>query len=124
MPELSEKAVAPATASDNRPTETAAKLPAAARCVFPTSTRPLPFVMTITQAAEFLDVSPAFIRKLIKQGELPCRVTGKRRRIPSDALLLFREKLYQRAKIAADEMVRIGQESGLSEIDGLPPKAP
>jgi excisionase family DNA binding protein len=75
----------------------------------------LPREMTTTQAAEFLDVSRPFVIKLLKRGELPCRMVGKHRRIPSDALLEYREKMFQQAKGAADEMAQISQELGLYE---------
>jgi len=84
--------------------------------------QPLPREMTTTQAADFLDVSRPFVIKLIKRGELPCRMVGKHRRIPSDALLAYREKMFQQAKSAADEMARLSQEMGFYETDA-PPKA-
>lgn len=83
----------------------------------------LPGEMTTTQAAEFLDVSRPFVIKLIKRGELPCRLVGTHRRIPSSALLEYREKMFQRAKKAADEMAQMSQDLGLYELEGTPPKA-
>src|SRR5258708_39876916 len=53
--------------------------------------RPLPKEMTTTQAAEFLDVSRPFVIKLTQRGELPCRLVGQHRRIPSEALLAYRD---------------------------------
>jgi excisionase family DNA binding protein len=79
---------------------------------------PLPPEMTTTQAAEFLDVSRPFVIKLVKRGELPCRMVGKHRRIPTPALLEYREKMYQQARSAADEMAQISQDLGLDEADG------
>jgi excisionase family DNA binding protein len=87
------------------------------------SLRPLPREMTTTQAAEFLDVSRPFVIKLIQRGELPCRMVGKHRRIPSKAVLEYREKMFQQARRAADEMARMSQELGLYE-DEPPRKAP
>lgn len=75
--------------------------------------QPLQTEMTTNEAAEFLDVSRPFVIKLIRNGELPCRMVGKHRRVPSEALVSYREKMYLQAKAAADEMVKIGQESGL-----------
>jgi excisionase family DNA binding protein len=69
--------------------------------------RPLPKEMTTTQAAEFLDVSRPFVIKLTQRGELPCRMIGKHRRIPSEAVLAYRESMFQQARMAADEMVRL-----------------
>jgi excisionase family DNA binding protein len=83
--------------------------------------QPLPREMTTTQAAEFLDVSRPFVIKLIKRCELPCRMVGKHRRIPTDALLGFREKMFRQAKVAADEMAQMSQELGLYEGSDEPP---
>jgi len=84
------------------------------------SLRPLPREMTTTQAAEFLDVSRPFVIKLIQRGELPCRLVGKHRRIPSEAVLEYREKMFQQARRAADEMTQMSQEMGL--YDEEPPR--
>ena|SRR5579871_4792701 len=80
--------------------------------------QPLPTEMTTTQAAEFLDVSRPFVIKLVKQKELPCRMVGKHRRIPTDALLTYREKMFQQAKKAADEITRQSQDLGLYQTEG------
>ena len=82
--------------------------------------RPLPREMTTTQAAEFLDVSRPFVIKLIKRKELPCRMVGTHRRIPSEAVLAYRAKMFQQARSAADEMARLSQEAGL--YDEEPPR--
>jgi excisionase family DNA binding protein len=76
---------------------------------------PLPKEMTTTQAAEFLDVSRPFVVKLTQRGELPCRMVGKHRRIPSEAVLAYREKMFQQARKAADEMAQLSQDAGLYE---------
>jgi excisionase family DNA binding protein len=79
---------------------------------------PLPAEMTTTQAADFLDVSRPFVIKLIKRGELPCRLIGTHRRIPTAALVAYREKMFQQAKKAADEMAQLSQDLGLYQSDG------
>jgi excisionase family DNA binding protein len=84
----------------------------------------LPKEMTTTQAAEFLDVSRPFVIKLIRRGELPCRMVGKHRRIPSAALLTYREKMFHQASQAADEMAQLSQDLGLYEDEIPPPKKP
>jgi excisionase family DNA binding protein len=81
----------------------------------------LPPEMTTTQAAEFLDVSRPFVIKLTRRGELPYRLVGTHRRIPSTALLEYRERMFRRAKDAADEMTRTSQELGLYDSDEEPP---
>jgi excisionase family DNA binding protein len=84
--------------------------------------RPLPREMTTTQAAAFLDVSRPFIIKLVQRGELPCRMVGKHRRIPTEAVVDYRERMFQQARRAADEMVQLSQDAGL--YDEPPRKAP
>jgi excisionase family DNA binding protein len=99
-------------------------LDAAVRRALEAAQRPLPAEMTTTQAADFLDVSRPFVIKLVKRGELPCRMVGKHRRIPTEALKAYREKMFQRAQEAATEMTRLSQELGLYDLEGPPPKAP
>jgi excisionase family DNA binding protein len=82
--------------------------------------RPFPKEMTTTQAAEFLDVSRPFVIKLIERGELPCRMVGKHRRIPGEAVLGYRERMFQQARKAADEMAQLSQDAGLYEQE--PPR--
>ena len=77
-----------------------------------------PAEMTTNQAAEFLDVSRPFVIKLIERRELPCRMVGKHRRIPSAALRDYREKMYRQAKTAADEMTDLSQAVGLYDTQG------
>lgn len=84
--------------------------------------RRLPEEMTTNQVAEFLDVSRPFVIKLIKRGELPCRMVGKHRRIPSGAAADYRKKMFQQARIAVDEMAQMSQDAGLYD-DELPRKA-
>jgi len=103
--------------------ETSPELEAAVHRAYKGLCQPLPTEMTTTQAADFLDVSRPFVIKLVKQGVLPCRMVGKHRRIPSDALVAHREKMFQRARIAADEITQLSQESGLYDLDGPLPKA-
>jgi excisionase family DNA binding protein len=95
--------------------EVSPELEAAVRRAYQGRAQPLPSEMTTTQAAEFLDVSRPFVIKLVEAGELPCRMVGKHRRIPTDALLDYREKMFRRARSAADEMAQMSQELGLYE---------
>jgi excisionase family DNA binding protein len=81
--------------------------------------QPLPKEMTTTQAAEFLDVSRPFVIKLTKRGELPYRLVGQHRRIPSAAVLEYRDRMFQQARKAADEMARLSQDAGLDDQDRL-----
>ncbi len=95
--------------------ELSPELEAAVRQASKTMSQPLPSEMTTTRAAEFLDVSRPFVIKLVKRGELPCRLVGTHRRIPSAALVAYRETMFQRAKNAADEMAQTSQDLGLYE---------
>ena len=82
--------------------------------------RPLPSEMTTNQAAEFLDVSRPFVIKLVERGDLPCRMVGKHRRIPSEAVVQHRERMFYKARRAADRMVQLAQDAGLYEEE--PPR--
>ena len=77
--------------------------------------RPLPKEMTTTQAAEFLDVSRPFVIKLTKHGELPFRLVGQHRRIPTQAVVDYREKMFQQSRPAADEMAQLSQDAARDE---------
>jgi excisionase family DNA binding protein len=96
--------------------EVSPELEAAVHRVYKGLSEPLPKEMTTTQAADFLDVSRPFVIKLVKRGELPCRLVGKHRRIPSDALLAYREKMFRQARKAADEMAQMSQDLGLDDV--------
>jgi excisionase family DNA binding protein len=98
-------------------------LEAAVRRACEVASKPVPAEMTTTQAADFLDVSRPFVIKLINRGELPCRMVGKHRRIPTDALRKYRENMLRCAAEAATEMTRLSQEMGLYDLEGPPPKA-
>jgi excisionase family DNA binding protein len=67
-------------------------------------------------------LSRPFVIKLIKRGELPCRLVGTHRRIPTPALVAYREKMFQQAKKAADEMAQLSQDLGLYQSEGPAPQ--
>ena len=102
--------------------EVSPELEAAVHRAYKGVCQPLPAEMTTTQAAEFLDVSRPFLVKLIKQGELPCRLVGKHRRVPTAALVVHKEKMFRQAKTAAEKITQMSQELGLYEPGGPPPK--
>jgi excisionase family DNA binding protein len=79
--------------------------------------------MTTNQAAEFLDVSRPFVIKLVQRGELPCRMVDTHRRIPSEAVIQCRERMFQQARRAADEMAQLSQDAGLYQGE-FPRNAP
>jgi excisionase family DNA binding protein len=107
---------------DGAPVEVSPELEAAVRQALEGSRRPAPEEMTTTQAADFLDVSRPFVIKLIDRGELPCRMVGKHRRVPTKALVEYRQKMFVQARKAADEMAQTSQSLGLYEPDEQPPK--
>jgi excisionase family DNA binding protein len=84
----------------------------------------MPAEMTTTQAAHYLDLSRPFVIRLIQRKELPCRMVGKHRRIPTAALLEYKENMFQQAKSATDKMTRMSQDLGLYDLEGPPPKRP
>ncbi len=47
-------------------------------------------------------------------------MVGKHRRIPSEAVVKYREQMFQQARKAADEMAQLSQEAGLYEQE--PPR--
>jgi excisionase family DNA binding protein len=102
--------------------EVSPELEAAVRRAYERRVQPLPGEMTTTRAAEFLDVSRPFVIKLVERGELPCRMVGKHRRIPTDALLDYREKMFRQARHATDEMAQTSQELGLYEGEQPSPR--
>jgi len=103
--------------------EVSPELEAAVRRACDAANRPLPEEMTTTQAADFLDVSRPFVVKLIRRGELPCRLVGTHHRIPINALREYREKMFRHARSASDEMAQHSQDLGLYELEGSPSKA-
>ncbi len=82
--------------------------------------KPLPEFLTPREAADFLGVSRPFVTKLVKQKKLPCQMVGKHHRIPSSALLEYKESTFQKAADACDEMARMSQEMGLYDLEGTP----
>ncbi len=102
------------------PIDVSPELEEAVHRVYKGLLQPLPREMTTNQAAEFLDVSRPFVIKLVRRGELPCRMVGTHRRIPTEALVQYRERMFEQARQAADEMAQLSQEAGLYEQE--PPR--
>ncbi len=82
--------------------------------------KPLPEYLTPREAADFLGVSRPFVTKLVKQKKLPCQMVGKHHRIPSSAVLEYKESTFQKALAACDEMARMSQEMGLYDVEETP----
>jgi excisionase family DNA binding protein len=107
---------------DGAPVEVSPELEAAVHRASKGLLSSLPEELTTTQAADFLDVSRPFVIKLIDRGELPCRMVGKHRRVPSKALLEYRQKMFVQARKAADEMAQTSQSLGLYEPEEQSPR--
>jgi excisionase family DNA binding protein len=99
------------------PVEVTVGFDAAVRRAEEAALQPLPAEMTLAQAAEFLNVSHLHLVKLLRRGEVPCQKVGKRRRIPTAALVEYREKLFEQAKKGLAEMTRLSQELGLYDLE-------
>lgn len=67
----------------------------------------------IQQAADFLGVSPAYLISLLNQKELNYTVVDAHRRIRTDDLLSYKEKMVTNSRAAMDELVVLSQELGL-----------
>lgn len=65
---------------------------------------------TITQAADFLNVSQTYLVGLLERGDLPCRKVGKRRHVLFADLLEYRQRTLMCRKQALDELSRQAQD--------------
>lgn len=74
---------------------------------------PEPRDLGIQQAADFLGVSPAYLIGLLKQKQLNYIVVDAHRRIRTDDLLFYKEKMVTNSRAAMDELVVLSQELGL-----------
>jgi|SRR5579883_3090652 len=76
--------------------------------------------LTTQQAADLLNVSRPYLIQLLDSGQIPHHMVGSHRRVPLDALLVFRRQMHAAQDEALDEMVRISEEAGMYD---LPAKA-
>lgn len=67
----------------------------------------------IIQAAELLNVSLAFLIKLLDEGTLPCRSEGKHRRIRREDILDYKERIDREREAMLNELVREAQENDM-----------
>lgn len=65
---------------------------------------------TITQAADFLNVSPTYLVGLLERGDLPYRKVGKHRHVMFTDLLEHRQRTLMYRKQALDELSRQAQD--------------
>ena len=69
--------------------------------------------MTISQAADFLNVSRPYLITLLETGELRYTNAGAHRRIRLKDLVDYKDKIRQQGSDAMDELVKIAQETNL-----------
>lgn len=69
--------------------------------------------LTTQQAADMLNVSRPYLIGLLEAGKIEYTKVGRHRRVPFKALMEYKRHSDQRARAAADEMSRLGQEIGL-----------
>ncbi|MER6514732.1 helix-turn-helix domain-containing protein [Nonomuraea sp. NPDC001636] len=71
--------------------------------------------LSVQQAADMLNVSPAFVVKLLEEGAIPAWVDGGEWRVARTDVEEFRRRDDVERRAAADELGRLGQELDASE---------
>lgn len=72
--------------------------------------------LTMTQAAEFLGVSPQFLVGVLERGEISYREAGCDRRVSVKDLLGYRQSMQAKSRAALDELARLSEETGAYDL--------
>ncbi len=73
--------------------------------------------LTTQQAADLLNVSRQYLVRLLEEGRIPFRKTGKHRRLRIDAVLGFKEKRDRDRRAGLRELSQMSQEFGGYDAD-------
>jgi len=69
--------------------------------------------LTIEEAADFLNVSHSYVLDLLKRGALPARLVGSERRVRTEDLARYKERIDAERRKVLDELTAEAQELGL-----------
>lgn len=69
--------------------------------------------LTMQQAADILNVSRHFMKRLLDQGEVPVISSGTRRRVRLEDVLRYKEQRDAKERQGLVELARLSQEMGL-----------
>jgi excisionase family DNA binding protein len=80
--------------------------------------------LTLQQAADLLDVSRAYVQRLLEEGMLPSTVVGRGCRIPLDDVVAFKRQRDQERRAALRELAQVSEDLGLYRPTPIPDDPP
>lgn len=80
--------------------------------------------LTPNEAAEFLNVSRTYVKKLLDAGDLPYRTVGSHHRIPRADLDAYKQASRARSRAAMEEIYALDRELGLDTYHPSPEENP